>query len=674
MEKHIDQLGIIPEFNGMKSVNLVMNDNFEKVASSFMYTYSEEMIDAIEKYKEEIPDNEILATVIGLGAGEFYGPNINADWFSHETLMRIYKTFEDGLLYQHHINKDPALSLGTIKFATYNPKMRRVELLIAPDRNKASEWVNAIERGEAVDVSFGYRTSYDRCSICKQKSANRNEYCLHLKNQMNEILPDGRQVYAINPDTGKFFELSFVRKGAVSFAKIMQKVAYDKRTLFVGASAQPEQIITKVATVKSSHEKVATEVKLAELIKNVEHNMTQSGVDPKLLKTIGMTTHVFNEGNKKEITPEIVKDFKGEEILGTLPLMGIMLKFKELVSIFSDRVEELNCLVSNLKEGNYNYHEDYEADVDDLYGDTTRFRFSPKLFNRLSSDGFMDKRSLFTPSLFNLLLNTDNYDDLLEDREDFDKKAAIVETITDPAMLATGALGYLYSKYLGTVTPTKLSGLSKSVAKNPMLLPAILLGIGIAGNVIREENPDVETEYMYNRDRINGDNLIKMSQDMDKLSGVIKNIIAPFGVGILGSSYNEVKRRQGYDQGTIGNFWADHPFMSAAILAVGGNKLGKLMRTPKATGALTKYKDQFLKMMAPKTASVLGMLPSLAYKSGSKFTSMPMSLQLGGLGLDLFVISQIAKALAGKDKVNETVKQLKNKGYNKIQIEMSGEE
>ncbi len=68
------------------------------------------------------------------------------------------------------------------------------------------------------------KVSYDQCSICLKKNKTISSYCEELKNHMNEILADGRQVYADNIKP-RFFDISFVPVGADRTARVLRKVA-----------------------------------------------------------------------------------------------------------------------------------------------------------------------------------------------------------------------------------------------------------------------------------------------------------------------------------------------------------------------------------------------------------------------------------------------------------------
>lgn len=180
--------------------------------------------------------------VNALGAGEFFGSNINADHFpwnalTHEGDDYGYKTFLNAHCFTHHANKDPSKAIGRPIWSGLNTRMKRVELVIEVNREKAKlegadGIITRIDAGEFPDVSMGARVPYDRCSICDHKSKTRDDYCEHMRPEPemrgiygpNKILPDGRRIFVYN-DYPRFFDISFVFIGADKTAKVMTKLA-----------------------------------------------------------------------------------------------------------------------------------------------------------------------------------------------------------------------------------------------------------------------------------------------------------------------------------------------------------------------------------------------------------------------------------------------------------------
>lgn len=189
--------------------------------------------------------------VNALGAGEFFGSNINSDYFEWDVLSHPgddygYRTFLRAHVFQHHKNKDPARAFGVPVLSVLNHPMKRVELICKLNRAKAKHEgadgiVHRIDTGDFPDVSMGCRVPYDICSYCGNKSKTKDDYCIHMRPPPelrhlygpNKILPDGRKIFVRNPHA-RFFDLSFVFIGADKTAKAMAKLASKGNQLCLG--------------------------------------------------------------------------------------------------------------------------------------------------------------------------------------------------------------------------------------------------------------------------------------------------------------------------------------------------------------------------------------------------------------------------------------------------------
>lgn len=224
----------------------------------------------------------IYVLVNAMGAGEIWGSNINGDHFPERELIHApanwehldirkmkevgkaweygFPTFMGAHPYKHHQNKDSSRAFGSVEVAAWNPKMRRVELVVYLDRElckrfDAYDIIERIERGEFPDVSMGCKVPYDVCSICQHRSKKPKDYCEHAKNMMNVILPDGRKVFVYNPRP-RFFDISFVFIGADKTAKVMAKLASKGNQVCLGEyctiprlSAEVGELFSKEASV-----------------------------------------------------------------------------------------------------------------------------------------------------------------------------------------------------------------------------------------------------------------------------------------------------------------------------------------------------------------------------------------------------------------------------------------
>ena len=211
-----------------------------KTASSDLHPTVREYIGNIEP-----KEGKLYVLVNALGSGEYYGSNINGDYFEETELSKTaehsgHRTFLNAGVYRHHKNKDPEKSMGQIKVAEYNPSMRRVELIIELDREKTAamghgDLLTSLDAGENPSVSMGCKVKHDVCSICENKSRTRADYCKHASAMMGRVLDDGRKVYVTNPNP-RFFDLSFVAIGADRTSYAMNKLASANGELSVDAA------------------------------------------------------------------------------------------------------------------------------------------------------------------------------------------------------------------------------------------------------------------------------------------------------------------------------------------------------------------------------------------------------------------------------------------------------
>lgn len=131
---------------------------------------------ALEYVKHVQPEpGRTIVLVLGLGSYEFYGLNRNGDGFNEqpyrpgssngpgrdawvteeECVQHHYKSYENGHVYRHHVNKDPKKAIGRILKAFWNPLMHRVEVLEDLDNKKAPDLVEQIGDGDHPPKSMG---------------------------------------------------------------------------------------------------------------------------------------------------------------------------------------------------------------------------------------------------------------------------------------------------------------------------------------------------------------------------------------------------------------------------------------------------------------------------------------------------------------------------------------
>lgn len=183
----------------------------ENIKSAASDIFSKEML------RQYAPDKDhFMLHVIAMGDQETYGPNKNGDGFPKEALEKFHDTFvSDGCFFREHRNRcQTTQGIGSIKASAFNPKMRRVELIVHGNKNKAAKEYEMAKAGKALSFSMSCRVPYDICSCCEKKASSPVNYCDHLKHNMLQYLPEFKKyAFAIN-DRPKFFDISAVEKPA----------------------------------------------------------------------------------------------------------------------------------------------------------------------------------------------------------------------------------------------------------------------------------------------------------------------------------------------------------------------------------------------------------------------------------------------------------------------------
>lgn len=189
--------------------------------------------------------------MIAMTDGDYYGSNLNGDVFDQSELTGTqsaeeaaknkgelkgvpvprYKTFEQAKFFRNHANSDHDPFYGDICFSCWNDLMKRVELLarIARDvipelgMQSGADILKKLDRRGYITTSMGTSITHETCSVCNASNEFVPDRCVHLKNQMNDVLPDGRKVFARNFGM-RFFDQSDVGipadPGAYSLCKV----------------------------------------------------------------------------------------------------------------------------------------------------------------------------------------------------------------------------------------------------------------------------------------------------------------------------------------------------------------------------------------------------------------------------------------------------------------------
>lgn len=308
----------------------------------------------IEEYlktAEPIEGGRIIL-VHGLGSDEVWGINNNGDSFpeyminddgvKEATLINSdpkndwgYITFEK---YAHsfadHVNNHPDNTIGgKVILADWNPEMHRVEIVMpinpkmsktAAARYKAEEAIHKIDRGEPVDVSMGCKVAYDICKTCRNKAKNRSEYCDHAKYAMGQIMSDGRRVGVDNPRP-KFFDISYVKRGADRAAKLLMKVASSSTTV-MRVPDWPDRYKKASKGAEDKHSAIKKQIP-GEGVDPIKALADRAEID--LLKS----TVPFDMASAESLPPKVANLFNSypaADVISTLTALGVVLLPNEL--------------------------------------------------------------------------------------------------------------------------------------------------------------------------------------------------------------------------------------------------------------------------------------------------------------------------------------------------------
>ena len=207
------------------------------------------VIEKDDNFAELIPIDEMYKWFERY-ADKIRGANDNGDFFSHEELIKNYKTFIGKSVFVDHDNDNVEKARGIILDAVYNPNGKFVELLKAVDKKAFPELSRGVEMGYITDTSMGCRCGYSICSICGNSSVSEDDFCDHILYYKGSTY-NGLPVFEDNRDI-EFFEDSFVTTGADKDAKILEKVASRHR----GSSP----IITTHNTTKRDMSRITNEI------------------------------------------------------------------------------------------------------------------------------------------------------------------------------------------------------------------------------------------------------------------------------------------------------------------------------------------------------------------------------------------------------------------------------
>ncbi len=392
---------------------------FEKTASAALLP---EVVQYIESLR---PRNDAQYVLVNaLGAGEYFSSNVNGDFFDESGLIHKpndwtgnplidkarakdwpygFPTFYYAHPYAHHRNKDSSRAYGEVEFATWNNKMKRVELVTRIDHDKCVKfggmgiW-DRLKNGDYPDVSMGSRVPYDLCSVTLDKklyqealakfdpkkhrhpgmaalefhkklkdrngvgirglAVTRADYSDYCRDRMNQILPDGRKVFVYN-DFPRFFDISYVFIGADRTAKVM--VFISRSAAFMPSAFEAEKlgmVEDNVKTASISDRILEHAFKLGEFKKDALDKESPSNLPPG--KAVPLLTK--REPSLSSPAMDALRSVPLRSALSTTAGLGIVLRPSEFQNLILSKMGKRG-LADELDKKNITFPETEASEV-----------------------------------------------------------------------------------------------------------------------------------------------------------------------------------------------------------------------------------------------------------------------------------------------------------------------
>lgn len=358
------------------------------------------------------------ALVIALGAYEGTGANRNGDIFKEAECLKNYKTFVksgskskegkyDGrALNRHHKNKPEDPKYGNIKAATYNNKMKRIELVIGLDNDKCAEEIQKLAEGKQINVSMAAKVAYDKCTWCGHEAKDDNHRCKHVPKQLGEINKQGEMCSMENMNP-RWFELSIVGRPADRIGMSLKlasdnqyiKTASDYKSLYPGFVA-PDDHYDVLNISKYATEKRALLKKLSALEKHIE-GIAQAGPKNSKEKYVAEQKSKISHGDDiSDNTMDELRKFEPSKLLKALADQGIVFSPKDFVKyLFGTKgLSNSEDMFSQIKKRLPSMFSDLEEDSDDAVNEE---KYEPSHSDMLPKGmlnmvrGLFDDHSLF---------------------------------------------------------------------------------------------------------------------------------------------------------------------------------------------------------------------------------------------------------------------------------------
>jgi hypothetical protein len=556
----------------------IPNISLVDINSQYKYAQADdEIVEFLGRYRAL--HDHFYVRIINVAAGEYWGANNNADFFPEEHLMVNhpnygYRTFQlYAKIYRHHANKNPEAAYGNIPIAVYNRRMHYVESVLELPMDRNGDIYRQLEKGQFPKTSMGTKVPYDICTICGRKASSQADRCIHILQEKKKIYPDGKMVAMIN-HYPRFFDQSIVVIPADSIALGLERV-YPKggETMNIKAAEDYSDCLQKVASLGVD--------KAADFAKRVESFITDSRPG---LETF--TTEIRNklQAGEKPFTKqdlEIMSEHTPQSVFDTLTTLGVIPTIKEasdILTVTEDNVDHITAEQELASE--------------------------PTLVNKLAH--LCPNRSwalpYLAPRLAKIASEPARKEHPYEKIEQAKLNALAAGLLSFPAIMMGMSEATMSVKGIPPITATlKLtkSGLAGALASLGVALLAYKAGE--IGNLVARKNYEEE-----------------------KTSGM-KALVATVPAAWFASEYMKSKRDMGYDVGGVGNFVAEHPFITAGLATAGVHRAGEYLTqhsSPSLTHDVASLAKKHPYLAAGSAALALSGGVKGLYNKGKAFKSL----------------------------------------------------
>lgn len=516
---------------------------------------SQDVRDFISKIAYDSDRIHILASA--LGASERWGPNRRNDAWPRESLMHKgadygYETFHRAHSFRHHINKDPRYAIGKVVYASWNPRMDRVEVVQYIQRSKAADIAAKIDDGEYIQTSMGAKVPWDECSYCHHRAKVASEHCECIKKHAGKSVHGGLKIAMINRFPA-FFDNSYVHLRAAREAGMLAKVAHDENAsagyeLF-GKRAEEEKSSALRKIVDSQSARIEVEEidrgDVEELQLFEPHAETILTIDPRLPQPVL---------DKAATLPESL-------MVGTFQALGISIRPDEWQYMHLRRTGNTK-LASFLLHAGYVIDGEAAAEADCV----PRYRIGPSdVDEKLASwmRNYVPLRTVVEPHLSQ---RVELYSRL--GREKLATLAAQSKVVqvkeedlpwSTPSLAA--ALAMSYGAYRAASPPEGvMQQIEQAVKKHPWIAPMLFLGGGWGVKEMAKW-------------------IVGHSDDSGvKTAAVWPWAVAPFGLTVLTSAGAYKKEREGYKLNPMERLVRHYPGTLAAAGTLASLALRKKLK------------------------------------------------------------------------------------------------